>query len=90
MRIRVVLTGPPQVVLGRSAVDLDRPGFTCTLADVPAGLVDTHPRLARYFSSVDGLPPPAFRPLLCDRVILPDTPIPDGGTLTLLYAVAGG
>jgi hypothetical protein len=90
MRIRVVLTGPPRVVLGRSAVDLDLSASTCTLTDVLAGLVNLDPRLARYFASVEGPPPPAFRPLLCDRVIHPDTAIPDGATVTLLYAVAGG
>ncbi|MBP1778643.1 MAG: hypothetical protein H6Q86_4654, partial [candidate division NC10 bacterium] len=90
MRIHVILTGPPRVVLGQSAVDLDLAGSTCTLADLLAGLVEAEPRLARYLSSADGLPPPAFRPLLRDRLLPQDTPIPDGATVTLLYAVAGG
>jgi len=90
MRIHVVLTGPPRVVLGRSAVDVDCPGTACTLADVLAALVDVEPHLARYFASAGGIPPPAFRPLLRDRVLPQDTPIPDGATVTLLYAVAGG
>jgi len=34
MLIHVALTGPPRVVLGRSAVDLALPGGSCTLADL--------------------------------------------------------
>jgi len=90
MRIHVVLTGPPRVVLGRSAVDVDLAGSTCTLADVLTALAAIEPRLARYLSSADGVPPPAFRPLLHDRFLPHDTPIPDGATVTLLYALAGG
>ncbi len=71
-------------------VDLDLSDSTCTLSDLVAGLVHVEPRLARYFAGADGLPPPTFRALLHDRLIAPDTPIPDGATVTLLYAVAGG
>jgi len=82
--------GPPRVVLGRPTVDVDLSRSTCTLADVLAALAAVEPRLARYLSSADGVPPPAFRPLLDDRFLPHDTPIPDGATVTLLYAVAGG
>ena len=71
-------------------MDVDLSGSICTLVDVLTALVAVEPRLARYFSNADGLPPPAFRPLLHDRFLPHDTPIPDGATVTLLYAVAGG
>jgi hypothetical protein len=70
-------------------VDLDLSASPCTLTDVLAALVNAEPRLARYLSSADGVPPPALRPLLDDRVIPPDTLLPNGATVTLLYAVAG-
>jgi len=78
------------VVLGRPTIDLELVGFTCTLRDLLAGLVGADPRLARYLLKTDGLPSPAFRLLLHDRLIPPDTLIPDGAAVTLLYAVAGG
>jgi hypothetical protein len=78
------------VVLGRPAVDVDLSGSTCTLVDLLAALAAVEPRLARYLTSADAVPPPGFRPLLHDRLLPHDTPIPDGATVTLLYAVAGG
>ncbi len=90
MRIHIVLTGPPRVLLGRSTVDLDLPGTACTLRDLLGALVEAEPRLTQYFSRANSVPPPVFRALLHDRVIPPQKPIPDGATVTLLYAVAGG
>lgn len=90
MRIRVTLTGPPRVILARSAVDLDLPGAACTLEDVLAALADAEPRIARYVRVEDGRPPASLRPLLDDLLLEPGTPIPDGATVTLLYATAGG
>ena len=90
MRIHVALTGPPRVILARSAVGLDLPGATCTLADLLSALAEAEPRIARYLRGDDGQPPSSLRPLLNDRLLEPDTPIPDGSTVTLLYAIAGG
>jgi len=89
VQIRVALTGPPRVVLGRATVHLTVPGEACTLNDVLTCLADAEPRIARYLQGVGGHPP-AFRPLLNDRLLGPDTPIPEGATVALVYAVAGG
>ena len=90
MHIRVVLTGPPRVVLGRSTVDLELPTPSCTLDEVLAGLADAEPRIARYLQGEDGLPFSFLRSLLNERLPEPGTRILDGATVTLMYAVAGG
>jgi hypothetical protein len=90
MQIHVVLTGPPRVVLGRSAVDLTLPGDACTLGDVLRCLADSESRIARYLQGADGQLPVFFRALVNDRPLEPTAVIPDGATLTLVYAVAGG
>jgi molybdopterin converting factor small subunit len=90
MRVHVILTGPPRVVLGRSAVDLDLSGTAGTLADLLAALAVNEPRIARYVQHESAGFPGLFRPLLGDRLMEADTPIPDGATVTLLFAVAGG
>jgi sulfur transfer ThiS family protein len=90
MRIHVALTGPPRVILARSDVDLGLPGATCTLAELLAALSEAEPRIARYLRGDDGQPPSSLRPLLNDHLLEPDIPIPDGATVTLLYAMAGG
>jgi ThiS family len=71
-------------------VDLDLPGAACTLEDLLAALADAEPRIARYLLGEDGRPPTPLRPLLNDHLLEPGTPIPDGATVTLLYAIAGG
>lgn len=90
MRIHVALTGPPRVVLGQPTVALDLPGATSTPEDLLAALADAEPRIARYLRGEDGQPPAPLRPLLDDHLLEPGIPIPDGATVTLLYAVAGG
>ena len=90
MHIRVVLTGPPRVVLGRSVVDLELPKASCTLDEVLTGLADAEPRIARYLQGENGLPSSVFRSLMDERLIEPGTHIRDGATVTLMYAVAGG
>jgi hypothetical protein len=90
MQLRVALTGPPRVVLGRSTVDLTVPGDACTLEQVLKRLADAEPRIARYLQGAEGQPPAYLRPLLNDRLLEPAASIPDGATLTLVYATAGG
>jgi hypothetical protein len=90
MRIHVALTGPPCVILGKNRLDLAFPGSTCSLRDLLAALAEAEPRIARYLRGDDGQPPSSLRPLLNDHLLEPDTPIPDGATVTLLYAMAGG
>ncbi|HSB72303.1 MAG TPA: hypothetical protein VLH58_06380 [Candidatus Methylomirabilis sp.] len=90
MLIHVALTGPPRVVLGRATIDITLPGPACRLEDLLAGLAVAEPRIARYLRAEDGRPPASLRPLLDDRLLDPRTPIPDGATVTLLHAVAGG
>ena len=90
MLIHIALTGPPRVVLGRPTFDLNLPGPGCTLADLLAALADAEPRIARYLRGEDGRPPSSLRPLLDDDLLEPDVLIPDGATVTLLYAIAGG
>jgi len=90
MLIHVALTGPPRVVLGRSTMDLTLPGESCTLADLLDALAAAEPRITRYLRGEDGGLPASLRPLLNDTLLEPATPIPDGATVTLLYAVAGG
>ena len=90
MLIHIILTGPPRVVLGRPALNLDLPGATCTLGDLLAALADAEPRIARYLRGEEGQPPAPLRPLLNDHLLEPGTIIPDGATVTLLYALAGG
>ncbi len=88
MQVRVLLTGPPRVILGRAAVDLVIPGETCLFRDVLACLAAKEPRIAGYFD--DGAYSHAFRPVVNDSLLDPAAVIPDGATLTLVYAVAGG
>jgi molybdopterin converting factor small subunit len=90
VQIHIALTGPPRVILGRSAVDLDLHGAVCTLEDLLAALADAEPRIARYFQGENGQPPASLRPLLNDHLLEPGTPIPDGATVTFLYTMAGG
>jgi len=90
MQIRVALTGPPRVVLGRVAVDLVVPGSSCSVEEMLIRLADAEPRLARYLHGVDGRPPAFLRPLLNERALEPGAAIPDGAVVTLVYAVAGG
>jgi hypothetical protein len=90
MQVRVALTGPPRVVLGRSAVDLVLPGPNCTLEELLTRLADAEPRIARYLRGADGSLPVFIRPLRDERPLEPGASIPDGATVTLLYAVAGG
>ena len=90
MQIHVILTGPPRVVLGRSAVDVTLPGNACTLDEVRKCLAAAEPRIARYLQGADGQLPVFLRVLVNDRPLEPTAAIPDGATLTLVYAVAGG
>ena len=90
MRVQVVLTGPPRVVLGRAAVELGLPLDTCTLDQLLDALARAEPRIASYLRAGDGLLPPSLRPLLNDHLLEPAARIPDGSVVTLLYAVAGG
>jgi hypothetical protein len=78
------------VVLGRTTVDLELPKPSCSLDDVLAGLADAEPRIVRYLRGEDGLPSTFLRSLLNERLLEPGTPILDGATVTLMYAVAGG
>ena len=78
------------MVLGRPTIDLDLPSVSCTLADLIVALADAEPRIARYLRGEDGRPPASLRPLLHDRLLEPNAPIPDGATVTFLYALAGG
>lgn len=90
MRVQVALTGPPRVVLGRPVVEVVLPGEACTLEELLDALADAEPRIARYLRRKGGAPPAPFRPLLRDRALDPTSRVPDGATVTLLYAVAGG
>jgi hypothetical protein len=90
VRIRVILTGPPRVLLGRPAVDLVLPDGPCTLAGLLDALAGAEPRIAHYLRHTDGVPAGPFRPLLQNAPLDPANRIPDGATVTLLYAVAGG
>jgi hypothetical protein len=78
------------VVLGRAALDLELPLDGCTLDQLLDALAGAEPRIASYLRGVDGLPPPSLRPLLDDHLLEQTARIPDGGIVTLLYAVAGG
>ena len=90
MRVQVVLTGPPRVILGRATVELDLPPDTCTLGQLLDALSRAEPRIASYLRGGDGLPSASFRALLGDQLLQTAEPIPDGGVVTLLYAIAGG
>ncbi len=90
MRIQIALTGPPRVVLGRSMVDLHLPIEACTLEELVHTLAGAEPRIAKYLQAEAGLPPIPFRALLDDQLLEPGRMIPDGATVTLLYATAGG
>ncbi len=90
MQIRVVLTGPPRVVLGRPELELSLPGDSCTREAFLSALAAVEPRIAHYLANAGAQPSSPFRLLLGDRLLEPDAPIPDGAALTLLYAVAGG
>ena len=81
VRVQVALTGPPRVVLGRSAVDLVLPLETCTLGEILKALADAEPRTARYLYREDGLLAAPLRPLLGDVPIEPGTLAPDGTDL---------
>ena len=78
------------MVLGRAAVELGLPLDTCTLVQLLDALARAEPRIAFYLRAGDGLLPPSLRPLLDDHLLEPAERIPDGGVVTLLYAVAGG
>ncbi len=90
MHIHVVLTGPPRVVLGRARLDLSLPADSCTRETFLAALAAAEPRLARYLAETGELSTTPFRLLLDDRLLEPGAAIPDGATVTVLYAVAGG
>ncbi len=90
MRIQIALTGPPRVVLGRSVVDLTLPRETCTVEELLSALADAEPRIARYFRREAGVLPIPLRALLDDQPLELGSPITDGSTVTLLYAVVGG
>lgn len=90
MQIRVVLTGPPRVVLGRATVDVVLPLDTCTFEEFMGALAAAEPRIAGYLRRVDGTSGSPFRPLVQDQPLEPGIPIPDGAVVTLLYAIAGG
>ena len=90
MRIQVTLTGPPRVLLGRPVVDLILPRETCTLEELLSALADAEPRTARYFRGGAGTAPIPLRALLAEQPLDPGSPIPDGATVTLLYAIVGG
>jgi hypothetical protein len=90
MRIQVALTGPPRVLLGRSVVDLILPREHCTLEELFRALAEAEPRIARYFRREADPAPIPLRALLDERPLDPGSPIPDGATVTLLYAIVGG
>lgn len=86
----MILTGPARVLLGRAAVELLLPLERCGVEDLLDALAHAEPRIAPYLRGDDGRLAPSLRPLLDDRLLEAGEPIPDGGTVTLLYAVAGG
>ena len=90
MRVQVVLTGPPRVMLGRATVEVGLPPDTCTLDQLLDALARAEPRIAPYIRGGDGLPSASFRALLDEHLLEPPERIPDGGVVTLLYANAGG
>jgi hypothetical protein len=90
MRVRVVLTGPPRVVLGRPILDLSLPAESCSREEFLSALATAEPRIACYLADAGAKPASPFRLLLDDRLLEPGAAIPDGVTVTLLYAVAGG
>ncbi len=90
MQIRVRLTGPPRVVLGRPVIDLALPAETCTREAFLSALAAAEPRIAPYLADARGQPASPYRLLLADQILEPGARIPNGATVTLLYAVAGG
>jgi hypothetical protein len=90
MRIRVALTGPPRVLLGRPVANLHLPCETCTFQELLDALAATEPRIARYLQCESGLAPIPLRALLPGQLLQPGNPIPDCATVTLLYAISGG
>lgn len=90
MRIQVALTGPPRVLFGRQVVEVILPQDACTLEELLRALADAEPRTARYFRREVGPAPIPLRALLDDHPLDPGSPVPDGATVTLLYAIAGG
>ncbi len=78
------------MILGRVTVELGLPLETCTLDQLLDALAQAEPRIASYLRGGDGFLPPSLRPLLNDHLLEPAEPIPDGGTVTFLYAIAGG
>lgn len=78
------------MVLGRSVVDLVLHRESCTLEELLDALADAEPRIARYLRGEGGGLTAGSRPLLGDRLLEPGDRIPDGGIVTLVYAVAGG
>jgi hypothetical protein len=78
------------VVLGRPVVELVLQRHRCTLEELLDALAVAEPRIARYLRGEDGGVPAGFRPLLGDHLLEPGDRIPDGGIVTLVYAVAGG
>lgn len=90
MRIHIVLTGPPRVVLGRPRLDLWLPAESCTREELLSTLAAVEPRIARYLADAGAQPASPFRLLLEDHLLEPGAVIPDNAAVTLLYAVAGG
>lgn len=86
----MTLTGPPRVLLGRPAVEVVLPQESCRPAELLDALAGTEPRIAHYLRHQDGIPIGPFRLLLQDQPLEPASRIPDGGMVTLLYAIAGG
>lgn len=64
MQIRVLLTGPPRVVLGRPRLELSLPGDSCTRDEFLAALAAAEPRIAAYVADAGAKPASPFRLLL--------------------------
>ena len=77
-------------MLGRATVEVGLPLDTCALDQLLDALAGVEPRIASYLRGADGHLPPSLRPLLADQLLEPAARIPDGGIVTLLYAIAGG
>jgi len=71
-------------------VEVGLPFNTCTLDQILDALARVEPRIASYLRGGDGLPSASFRALLGDQLLQAAEHIPNGGVVTLLYAVAGG
>ena len=71
-------------------LDLSLPGDSCTREVFLAALAAAEPRIAPYVAEAGAKPASPFRLLLDDHPLEPGAAIPDGATVTLLYAIAGG